>query len=161
MNSRGFHLIELSIVAAILAIVSLSVASGVTTTASATRSLENRSREEQQAQMYLERLLVIPFGPPGAAAASAGDLTEFFDDDEVFGLLTLHSLRAFGPAEFTVSDERLPGRWRVSADRDINGDGAEDEDDPAEGRNDLLRCAVYYDGRLVDQVVRFDPKGAE
>jgi len=161
MNSRGFHLIEFAIVAAILAIVSLSLASGVTSTASATRSLEDRSREEQQAQMYLERLQVVPFGPSNAAAASAGDLSEFFDDDEVFGLLTLHSLRAFGPAEFTVRDAGLPGRWSVSADRDLNGNGVEDNDDPSEGRNDLIRCAVYYNGRLVDQVIRFDPKGAE
>ena len=34
-----------------------------------------------------------------------------------------------------------------------------DESDDAEGRNDLLRCAVFYDGRLVDQVIRFDAKG--
>lgn len=161
MNDRGFNLIELTVVAAILAIVSLSLASGVTSTASATRSLENRSREEQQAQMYLERLLAIPFGPSNAAAASAGDLNEFFDEDEVFGLMTLHSLRAFGPAEFVLSGEGLPGRWRVTADRDINGDGVEDAGDPLEARNDLIRCAVYYDGRLFDQVVRFDPKGAE
>ena len=150
-------MVEMAIVGGVLAIVSLSLASGVGTSARGARTLDTRSREEQQGQMYLERLSALPFGASNAAAASAGDLSELFDPDEIFGLATLHSLRAFGAAEFTVQNARLPGRWRVLVDRDLNGDG--DEADPQEGRNDLLRCAVFYDGRLLDQVVRFDSKG--
>lgn len=156
---RGFNLIELAVVTGVLAIVSLSLASGVGTSARGARSLDNRSREEQQGQMYLERLSALPFGAFNSAAASDGDLTELFDSDEVFGLATLHSLRNFGTAKFTVQNAHLPGQWQVIIDRDLNGDG--DEDDSAEGRNDLLRCAVYYDDRLLDQVIRFDPKGSQ
>lgn len=155
--ARGFNLIELALVSAVLAVVSMSLASGVGVSASATRTLDDRSRVDQQGQMYLERLNAIPFGDNVVSAASAGDVSELFDADELFGVATLHSLREFGPIEFALTDMAMPGSWRIVVERDLNGDG--DMGDSEEGRYDLLRCAVSYEGRLVGELIRFDPKG--
>jgi prepilin-type N-terminal cleavage/methylation domain-containing protein len=157
VRERGFTLVELMFVLGVLAFVSLGLATGVTTGHRTTQALEQQSLLVHQAQSYLERLFVLPFGAQTANAATGDQLTELFDEDDDYGTATLHSLRVFGAAEFQPEDFPVPGLFRVVVDADANGDG--DTTDPFEGRADLLRIAVFHEGRLLAETLRFDPAG--
>jgi prepilin-type N-terminal cleavage/methylation domain-containing protein len=157
VNERGFSLLEVLMTLGVLAFVSLSIATGIGTSHRTTRALEEEVVLLSRGQELLERLLAIPFGVPSGGTASGGELSEVFDDDDEFGSITLHRLKNFGPAEFEPAGFPVHGRWRVLVDADLNGDG--DEDDPDEGRADLLRIVVTHDGRMLARTVRFDPQG--
>jgi prepilin-type N-terminal cleavage/methylation domain-containing protein len=155
MNQRGFSLIEVLFTLGAIAVLSLGVASGVVTGHKATRVLEDEALVSARAAEFQERLLAIPFGTADDEAASGSQLDELFDEDDVFGTATLHAVRAFGTAQFEVANFPVDGKWRIVVDNDLNGDGTIDTTQD-EGRADLLRIAVFFDGRNVAQVLRFD-----
>jgi len=157
MSERGFSVVEIMFTMAILATVCLGLATGVTSGHRTSVALDRESRLLHQAHGYLERLFTLPFGDPASEAATSLELTELFDEDDDFGTASLHGLRAFGAVEFEPSDFSVPGLFRIVVDADTNADG--DTDDGFEGRADLLRIAVFHDGRLIAQTLRFDPTG--
>ena len=155
MNERGFTLVEIVMAAGILAVVALSLVSGAVTSQSAAQTLDRGSLVYTRAEGYLERIMAIPFGAPSDGTATSSELSELFDDDDLLGTASVHKLRNFGAAEFTTPSVGTPGLWRVLVSDDLDGDG--DADTEVEGRNDLFRITVYYDGRPVTEVLRFDP----
>ena len=154
-GTRGFSLVEVVIATATLALVGLGVASGVVTGHQSTQTLERGAHLANKALDFQERLLAIPFGSPEDPPATGAELDELLDDDDVLGTISLHKLRAFGPAEFELAGFPVPGRWQVVVDADLNGDGAIDAA-LEEGRDDLLRIAIFHDGRLVARTARVD-----
>jgi prepilin-type N-terminal cleavage/methylation domain-containing protein len=162
MSARGFSLVEVLLATTVLAVAAMAVASGGATAHVAERTLDLQTLAEARGHSYLERLVAVPFGNASDGPADAAELTEVFDEDDLLGTVTLHELRAFGPAEFTVPASATPGRWRVVVSDDLDADGDVDAEDAtqAEGRGDILRISVFYDGRLVAQTIRFDPVGS-
>lgn len=162
MSARGFSLVEVLLAAAVLAVAAMAVASGSATAHVAERTLDRQTLAEARGQAYLERLMAVPFGSAADGPADAAELSEVFDEDDLLGTVTLHELRAFGPAEFTVPASATPGRWRVVVSDDLDADGDVDAADAsqAEGRADVLRISVFHDDRLVAQTIRFDPIGS-
>jgi len=156
-GSRAFSLVEILVTLAVLAVTTLAIATGIGAGHSATRALEADVVVRSRGQELLERLVAVPFGTDGDASATGPQLSELFDDDDDFGSATLHSLAQFGPAVFEPADFPVPGAWRVVVGRDLDGDG--DADDEDEDRDDLLRIAVFHDGVLVAQTIRFEPGG--
>jgi prepilin-type N-terminal cleavage/methylation domain-containing protein len=153
MRGRGFSLLEVLFALAAIALLALGVAGGVVTGQQASRTLEDQARLENTAFDFQERLMAIPFGSLSDSPASGAELDELFDDDDVLGTVTLHKLAAFGPAEFTLAGSGLAGQWRIVVDADLNGDGTIDAT-LEEGRDDLLRIAVFYEGRLLARTAR-------
>lgn len=153
MGNRGFSLLEVLFSLAAIALLALGVAGGVVTGQRASRTLEDQARLENTAFGFQERLMAIPFGSLADSAASGSELDELFNDDDVLGTATLHKVAAFGPAEFTLDGSGLSGQWRIVVDADLDGDGTIDTT-LEEGRDDLLRIAVYYDGRLITRTAR-------
>jgi prepilin-type N-terminal cleavage/methylation domain-containing protein len=161
MNDRGFSLVEVVLATAILAVVAMSLVSGSAASHSSQRTLDRQTLIAARGESYLERLMSVPFGSPAEDPASSAELSEIFDEDDILGTITLHKLRAFGPAQFTTPASGMPGTWRIIVSNDLDGDGDVDEGDEtqAEGRSDVLRIAVIHEGRLVTHVTRFDPVG--
>lgn len=153
MQSRGFSFLEVLFALAALALLALGVAGGVVTGQRATRTLEDQARIENTAFGFQERLMAIPFGSTSDSAATGAELDELFNNDDVLGTATLHKLVAFGTIEFTLDGAGLNGQWRIVVDSDLNGDGTIDTT-LEEGRDDLLRIAIFYDGQLITRTAR-------
>jgi len=156
MRNRGFSLVEIVFAAGVLAVAAMALVSGAVTSRSSAHTLDRSTLVFARAQAYVERIMSVPFGSPADGPASASELSELFDDDDVLGTITVHKLKEFGPAQFTMPGTGTPGVWRVVVTDDLDGDGDADDAAAGEGRADLLRIAVIHDGKLAAEVTRFD-----
>ncbi len=152
-RDAGFTLLEVLLTMGVLAVITLSIATGIGTGHTASRRLEREVVLLSRAQEMLEQLRAIPFGSATDPAATAGELTEFFDEDGDYGSVTLKKIEAFGTPQFENAGFPVPGLWRVIIDADLNGDG--DVTDADEGRADLVRILILHEGRLLARSVRY------
>lgn len=151
----GFSLLELCASAALAALLLLTLQSTLQSsihTRMQSRVLEIR---HSQADDYLQRMLVIPFGTGSEPAPTPAELTEFFDDDAELGPITLRQIQT--PAgepghSFTTAREGITTLWRIAVTDDLDGDGT--SIGMREGRPDLLGIEIYADNRLMLRTVR-------
>ena len=154
----GFSLIEVMLVASMLMTVLTTIGVGLKSGHDANRELQRRAQLTLVCSELLDRLFRLDFGQQGGASATPAQLTELFDADSELGTATLSSLRT--PAgqpgfQFELADFPWGGKFEVRVDADLNGDG--DETDTREGRADLLRINVLWDGVLILESMRCAP----
>ena len=151
----GFTLLEVSFALVLAVVMILALHQTVQVSVQGKQIVDRKYRVTRVADAYLTRLMEMPFGRATDPAPSAIDLSEFFDDDEVFGPLTLHQLRV-APSEigqrFTMQTADLSGEWRVRVTNDIDGDGA--LTGRRDGRADLMRIEIFFENRLVLESMR-------
>lgn len=155
---RGSSLVETMLVASLMATVLTTIGIGLRAGHSSRREMQRKVALTAVASELLDRLERIPFGNDGDAGASGGQLDELFDGDTDLGSATLISLRGAPGAEgpsFALQDFPWGGMFEVRVDADLNGDG--DEDDDREGRPDLLRINILWDGKLLIESIRAAP----
>ena len=154
----GFSLIEVMLVASMMMTVLTTIGVGLRAGHESRRELERRAQLTLVASEMLDRLFRIGFGTQGEAAANADQLDELFDGDEALGSATLASLRVPSGTVghvFEIADFPWGGQFQVRVDADLNGDG--DETDAREGRPDLLRINILWNGVLLLESVRAAP----
>jgi hypothetical protein len=183
---RGTTLVEVMIVLGIMAVSFGGFGMVVVTTQRASLDMRARDAVRVQSVKYVERLLALPFGAPTDPPATAAQVAELFDDNAVvFGgaSLTLWSL-VTDPTEagwrFRVHGFEAPGVFEVEVNNDIDGnrvlngvrgtelptvggnapqagDGASVVPLLGEGRDDLLRIEVFWNGEPLVRTVRSAP----
>ncbi len=157
-RQRGFTLLEVMLVSAMMMTVLTTIGVGLRSGHASKREIERRAQLTIVAGELLDRLFRISYGTASDASATNGQLTELFDGDSDLGTATVSSLRT--PAgtigyQFEIDEFPWGGRFEVRVDADLNGDG--DEADAREGRADLLRMNVMWDGILILESVRCAP----
>lgn len=154
----GFTLVETCVTMVSCVVMLLAFHAATRTSIDTRREVQSSYVRRGVARDFVARLRRLPFGNDGDAAVTASQLTELFDADEDLGGVTLHQLkvRADLPGHtFQLAGEGVAGTWSVRVTGDLNGDG--DTADDREGRGDLLRLEVTYEGRLVLETVRTGP----
>lgn len=152
---HGFTLVE-TLATMVLAVFTLLALHSTAQSAIAGRkSLQRTQQAHLMATEFLDRIRQLPFGRDTDPEPTADELTELFDDDQTLGPITLHQL-AVAPDQpgrtFTAASNGLIGTWRVKVCNDLDGDGA--TTGPREGRSDLMRVQVWFDGQLVVETMR-------
>lgn len=159
-RAGGFSLIEVLLVTSMMMTVVATVAVGMRSGYTANEEINRRAVLTSLSGELMDRLFRIDFGQPGGVAPSGDQLTELFDDDDSFGTATLCQLAvAPGGPGYLFQLENFPynGTWEVRVTSDLNNDG--DDGDPHEGRPDLYRIDILYDGLLVLETMRSAPIG--
>jgi hypothetical protein len=154
----GFSLVEVMLVSAMMMTVLTTVGIGLRSAHQSRRELDRREQLSAVAAELIDRLFRIPFGEQGARAATTSELDEFFDADADLGAVTLTGLRTpVGGAAWSVQFAEFPwgGAFELRVDGDLNGDG--DEADAREGRSDLLRVNVSWNGTPILESLRCAP----
>lgn len=157
-RQRGTSLIEVMMVTAMMMTVLTTVGVGLRSAHQSRREMERRAQMTAVASELADRLFRIPFGAQGAATATPAQLDELFDDDDELGSATLTGLRtAVGSQPFSFSFAGFPwgGQFEVRVDSDLNGDG--DAADVLEGRADVLRINISWNGVLLLESTRCAP----
>lgn len=145
----GFTLLELTVSLLLASLLLYAVHTSLQTSIRGRRAAEQNHRTFQIALDLLDRLREIPFGSPTDPAPTSLQLTELFDDDNVTGTITLSQLRVAPTApgySFDVAANNVVGTFEVHVSDDLDGDGA--NTGPREGRPDLFRLAILFNGRL-------------
>ncbi|MBL8843334.1 MAG: hypothetical protein JNL90_17570 [Planctomycetes bacterium] len=154
----GFSLLEVMLVSSMMMTVLTTIGVGLRAGHASKREMERRAQLTVVAGELLDRLFRISYGSAGDASASNSQLTELFDADADLGTATVSSLRTAAGStgyQFEIDDFPWGGQFEVRIDADLNGDG--DESDEREGRADLLRLNVLWDGILILESVRCAP----
>ncbi len=103
----------------------------------------------------MDRLTRLELGNDPAGSVTNAQLQELLDDDDDLGTGTLSSMR-LGPADLGTPFELAwfphPGNWTIRVTSDLNLDG--DEADETEGRADVLRVDLYFDGSPLLSTIR-------
>ena len=118
-------------------------------------SVKTQDERNEQSYDFVRRLQVIAFGTPANPAATGPQLSEFFDDDQDLGGITLKQIEtAPGNAghSFTTVRRGVTTDWRVLVSADFNGDGL--TTGVREGRADLVQIEVYAENRLMFRTFR-------
>lgn len=156
--ARGFSMLEVLLVASMMMTVLTTVGVGLRSGHASKREMERRAQLTLVAGELLDRLFRIGYGNADDAGASGAQLTELFDGDSELGTATLTSLRVAAGSEghsFALDAFPWGGLFEVRVDADLNGDG--DEDDEREGRPDLLRINILWNGGVVLESLRCAP----
>lgn len=155
MKHRGFSLLEVLIAMAVLAIVMMAYALTEVQTVQSSRQSKEYGIRFTTAEGILSRLQILPFGSPTQGPPTAEQLDALFGSDEVLGknAPSLTQVSRLSPLWFKLAGIEATGRWTVYVDNDLDGNGIIDEDF-REGRSDLYRIAVQYEGRTVVQTIR-------
>ena len=154
-SALGFTLVEVCITLTVSVLVLYALHSGTKTAIDSRRAIDEQHRIQRFADQIMDRLRRLPYGGPSATNPSSDQLAELFDGDTELGTITFSHLRVAPDMQghsFKVASLGAKAPWRVRVTADLNGDG--DSDDDREGRHDLLRCEVYYDGRLIIETLR-------
>ncbi|MSR47626.1 MAG: hypothetical protein EXS13_11285 [Planctomycetes bacterium] len=154
----GFTMVEVMMVTAMMATVLTTIGIGLRAGHCSRREMERRAQLTSVVAELLDRMFRIPFGSQGDGTASAAQLDEIFDGDSDLGTASLTSLRApAGTTGWTFAIAEFPwgGQFEVRVDSDLNGDG--DEADANEGREDLLRASIRWNGTLLLESIRCAP----
>jgi prepilin-type N-terminal cleavage/methylation domain-containing protein len=142
---RGFTLLEMMLVTVLMVVIFSTLALGLRAGHGANREIERKTAETLVADDLVDRLFRIDFGQATDGAASAGQLTALFDDDEDLGTVTLTNLRVFSGAtgfRFELANFPWAGEFEVRVHGDLNGDG--DESDANEGSTEICRIDVAF-----------------
>ena len=124
-------------------------------------SVEGREAASDSQQVHslglelLERIKELPFGSASESPATPGALTELFDDDQDLGSASLSQLVVAADQTghvFGVAANGVTGTWEVRVTRDLDGNGA--IDGPRDGRDDLVRIEILFDGRPMFETFR-------
>ena len=154
-SEAGVTLIEVMIAMAISVMMLFSLHAGTKTAVDSRKDLDYRHRVFVLASEYIERVMQIPFGKPSDMPATPTQLTELFDNDDDLGTASLLQLKVdplLDGHSFRVVSDGVRGEFMVKVSNDLNGDGS--TSGAREGRNDMLRIEVRFDGRLVLETVR-------
>ncbi len=154
-STGGFTVLEVMLVTSMMMTVLATVSVGIRAGNSANEELRRRSVLTAMSSDLMDRLFSIRFGEPGDGEATAAQLSELFDDDDLLGNITLSGMRKPpGVPGYTFQFANFPydGTWEVRVNADLNGDG--DEDDAADGQGGLFRINLYYDGVLILESMR-------
>jgi prepilin-type N-terminal cleavage/methylation domain-containing protein len=154
-SAHGFSLIEVCITLTISVILLFALHSSTRSSIMTRRSAEREYQIHLTASELLSRLRRIPFGSATDPAATAGQLTELFDDDDDLGSATVNQL-VHPPADpghtFTMVTSDFAGTWTIRVTRDLNDDG--DVNDQRENRPDLVRLSILLDDRRIVETMR-------
>lgn len=151
----GFTLVELTASLLLSVLVLYSLHGTLRTSIDARVSTERAARAQRLAETFVQRLQEIPFGRSFDPAPGGWMLDELFDDDDDLGTITLHQVKVAANAPghtFQVAGRGLAGDFRVKVCNDLDGNGT--VAGGREGRNDLLRIEVWFDGRLFAETLR-------
>jgi prepilin-type N-terminal cleavage/methylation domain-containing protein len=167
-GQAGFSLIEVILTFSILAVATTAL--GLTELSNARRSQELKERDIAfgRGQAIMERILRVPFGSPGAAAATGQQLDILFGSDADVRQVTLTQLQQRDvngdglvdaePIRFTLEGVEDRGEWEVFIDSDLDGNGAIETMvngvETREGRSDLLRVEIRRNGKTVLRTLR-------
>lgn len=151
----GFSLVEAMLTLVLAVLVVYSVHATLQASIKGQVASTQMHSVQRMASDFLSRLRRISFGLFTDPPASALALDELFDADDDFGPITLHQL-AVAPDNpgftFRTGIDGVVGTWRIKVDRDLDGDGS--TSGPREGRQDLLRIAIFFDERLILSTIR-------
>jgi type II secretory pathway pseudopilin PulG len=159
-NNSGFSLISVMVAMAMLAMVTMAYVLTDITRFRAEKTLKEHQVAHSLTQTYLARLDSLQFGHldygPGERIGEQADMV--FGSDQPLGVSapTLMQLASISPMSFNIAGTPAKGRWTVIIDNDLDGDGFIDvEDDLSrEGRNDIVRIVILYDGRTMTSTKR-------
>ena len=149
-REKGFTLIEVLVVGAMLAGVLGAVTMGIQACHRATEEMERKAVVTRAAASMMDRLFQVEFGNGSDGPPTSEQLTELFDEDDDYGSTTLTTL-ILDPQQqgyqFTLAEFPYNGIWEVRVGADLDLDGTESGE--WEGRDDLVRVDIYYGGVLV------------
>ena len=147
----GFSLLEVVFSLSALSMSVVSVGLGVHQGMQVSREIRDMETVQAQAQAFLDVLLAQSFGNVADPTPDPEQLDEIFDNDLEGGDVTLQQLTNWPPQNegwvFSLANFPVTGVWRVQVDTDFNDDGA--IAGGLEGRDDVLRVKVFFDGRLI------------
>ena len=150
-RERGFSLLEVVFSLTALSLSVVSVGLGVHRGMQVTREIRELETVQAQAQAFLDALLAQSFGDVTDPTPTEDQLDEIFDNDLDGGDVTLQQLTAWPPENegwvFGLNGFPVAGTWRLQIDTDFNDDGV--IAGGLEGRDDVLRVKVFFNGRLV------------
>lgn len=164
----GFSLVEVVLTFSILAIATTALGLVELSNSRRSQHLKQRDISFARGQAIMERILRVPFGTPGAAAATPQQLDILFGSDQDVRQLTLTQIQQNdtngdgivddAPLTFTLEGVEDAGVWEVFIDADLDGNGTIepliDGVETREGRNDLLRLEIRRDGKTVLKTLR-------
>ena len=167
-SQQGFSLVEVVLTFSILAVATSAL--GLVELSNAQRSQDLKSRDIAfgRSQSIMERILRVPFGAPGATAATGSELDILFGSDEDVRQVSLTQLQQLDRNDDgIVDDSRVTfklegvedkGEWEIFIDNDLDGNGIiepiVDGVETREGRSDLLRIEIRRNGRTVLKTLR-------
>jgi len=167
-GQAGFSMVEVIMTFSILLVATTAL--GLTELSNSRRSQELKERDIAfgRGQAIMERILRVPFGSPGATAASGAQLDMLLGSDGDVRAISLTQLQqrddnADGvadtpPIRFTLEGVEDNGEWEIFIDADLDGNGriepVIDGVETREGRSDLLRIEIRRNGRTVLRTLR-------
>lgn len=167
-RQAGFSLVEVVLTFAIMAVATTALGLTELSNSRRTQELKERDIAFGRGQAIMERVLRMPFGAPGATAATAAKYDILFGSDEDVRQVSLTEVQQrdedadgvvdSGPITFTLEGVEDKGVWEVYIDADLDGNGAieplVDGIETREGRTDLLRIEIRRNGRTVLKTLR-------
>lgn len=155
----GFTLLEILITGIVFGAIALGVGLAILASWGAAGRLSNEHLVFAQAQTFADTLAAIRFGRADDSAVDAADVAEVLDSDTFPGDVSLHQFAKACPLVFTLDGFPTSGEWTIDVSDDLNDDG--DSDDSLEGRDDLLRISIRFDGTPVLETFRCMPTVVE
>jgi prepilin-type N-terminal cleavage/methylation domain-containing protein len=157
MKQRGISLIEVLIAMAILAFCVLALSLSTMMNTQASNQLKAKDIRMAKATSMMDRLKALPFGSPVDGPPLPEQLDEVFSGhiiipefpEDTLPQLTLTQIREVSPVWFKLEGVETTGRWTVYVDNDLDGNGIIDEEFLREGRDDLFRIVIQYEGKPV------------
>ena len=167
-SQAGFSLIEVVLTFSILAVATTALGLVELSNSQRTQDLKRRDIAFGRGQAIMERILRVPFGAPGATAATSTQLDILFGSDEDVRQVSLTQLQQRDyNGDGVVDDPRIKfrlegvedhGEWEIFIDNDLDGNGkiepVIDSVETREGRSDLLRIEIRRDGKTVLKTLR-------
>ena len=151
----GFSLVELVGALSLSIVLLFALHSTLRSSISARQSSERSHHVRQLAENFLQRLRQIPFGRNTDGVATGGQLSGLFASTPDLGTTSLHQVKV--PYDqpghsFVVTGPGFQGMFRVKVSSDLDGDSA--VGGVREGRSDLMRIEIWFDGRLFAETLR-------
>lgn len=184
-RERGLSLIEATITMGVTVVVLGGFGMSVLSTQSATEDMRENDMVRAQAVKYMERLIALPYGTLADPPASGPQLQELLDDNAVItggGPLSLMALRTPVADEgwrFRVRGFEARGVFEIEVNSDLDGngtgrgirgaetptmsgglsagDGSTVTDLRGEGRSELLRVEIFWNGESLLKTLRAAP----
>lgn len=182
-RSSGTSLVDVVISMGVLVVTAGGLAVSVLSTQKSSAKMAQRDMIRTQALRYVERLLGVPYGVDAAAAATATEAADFFDDDASMpagiSLMALRTPLNGAGWRFGVSGFEAKGVWEVEVNNDLDGngtltgvrgtltpttggtetagDGSSTVTMLSEGRTTLMRIEVFFNGVSVLKTFRSAP----